>query len=246
MWHVDGFDESGFGVVLIPVAGVDPAEFGLAMGLVEGDLYPGGGLPLTDAARTLLSERLGVVFDPGLECFAEELRDYPGEVRFGWYPFAESLLRLRDESVVEVGSSRRIVWKSFALPERAGDDVALLGMLLDHVAYRGLPPVDDRVPLHGPYPLPRIGLDSFEAVGAEDEAEALSGWVDRSAELPPVVRERISDEVLSPVRQADSRYRLTGVDDQGAPTDFHEVVLVDRAVNSLTLLTATSGGRPWC
>lgn len=180
MWHVEGYDEAGAQVARIEVGDLDPAEFGRALGLVEGEVFAGGALPLTDRAAALLAERLGVRLDPRVEYFAEDLREFPGDVRFGWFPFAASLLALLDRSVAPGG---RLVRSVFALPDGFDDD-AVLGMLLDHPEHTAPPGtlIDSYAPV--------------DAAGARDLLRAAAGTGQWSA------------DALSAVDRADHRYLL--------------------------------------
>jgi hypothetical protein len=92
-------------------------------------------------------------------------------------------VRLRDHSY------RWIVTKRFSIsgPQTRGP-AEVLASLLRHPAYRdhfASPDSETDAPIHGPYRLDSIAIDSFNAVTGEEAAHALRAWLDQYGGVSP-------------------------------------------------------------
>ncbi|TDP96266.1 hypothetical protein EV186_104250 [Labedaea rhizosphaerae] len=105
----------------------------------------------------------------------------------------------------------------------------------------------DAAPIHGPFRLDAITVDSFEPADAATEIATLGEWAQRYAPLPEAVAEQVETEVYQRIRAATARYRLRNLgEDQfhewGFAIDnngFHELVLIDRPCRSVALVVAS-------
>ncbi|MEU1290146.1 hypothetical protein [Kitasatospora sp. NPDC005856] len=135
--------------------------------------------------------------------------------------------------------------KRFGLGEGAGDRDVLAG-LIAHPQFRdtydGAGPLDR--PRHGQWWLERITPDTYTPVPAPAAVDLIEAWVLQHGPVPPTLRARLEREVHAPLRRADARYLLVHPPEDArhdygpVHTDFHELVLIDRASAAVTLLVA--------
>ncbi|MEU8381018.1 hypothetical protein [Streptosporangium sp. NPDC048865] len=130
------------------------------------------------------------------------------------------------------------------------DDGPLLTALLSHQLYRddylGSGSERDGEPVHGPYRLDALSAASFERVDQETACATIRTWAGRYADLPETVARELEAEVYPLIRAATSRYRLRDLDEAARDDDlgwilgeFHELILIDRDQDSLTVVAAT-------
>lgn len=110
----------------------------------------------------------------------------------------------------------------------------------DDYAGGGIEPVGE---IHGPYQLSRIAPDSYEHLDAAAAISMLDGWARRDGSLPAPLAESFEEQLYAPVRNATSLDRLKelGKDDLHdfvVHGEFYELVVVDRASNTLSLVVA--------
>lgn len=97
---------------------------------------------------------------------------------------------------------------------------------------------------HGPYWRDRIAPDSFDPADAATTESHLRGWAEQFAELRQDTRAALARELYEPLQAATAVYRLRDLgqaafhDWGGVHNEFHELVLIDRATNLLTLVVA--------
>ncbi|WP_327589040.1 hypothetical protein OHA25_20015 [Nonomuraea sp. NBC_00507] len=142
---------------------------------------------------------------------------------------------------------RWIDLKRFELLSPSCDDTLLLDALIKHDQFRddyaggGVDPLGTR---HGPYWLSNITTDAYEPVDEMTAIDVLRSWASQYGGLPRQVEEVLNHEVYALIRAATSRYRLKGLgrsefhDWGGVHTEFHELIVVDRASRNLTLIIA--------
>jgi hypothetical protein len=134
----------------------------------------------------------------------------------------------------------------FLLPATVTDQ-QVLAMLIEHdmygYDYAGGDPGSDPA-RHGPYWRDQVTPGAFEPTDAIVEQDLLQEWAERYAELPEHLRADVEREVYTPLRTADSIYRLRDLgaaafhDWGGIHNDFHELLLIDRSNSTCTLMVA--------
>ncbi len=97
--------------------------------------------------------------------------------------------------------------------------------------------------IHGPYRLARIASDSYEHVDAEAAIDEVDGWARQYGRLPASLAEALEEQVYAPIRKATGLFRLKDLGEAAfhdfvVHGEFHELVLIDRATNALTLVVA--------
>lgn len=137
--------------------------------------------------------------------------------------------------------------KRFRLSRTAWSDAQILEALIRHDQFRddyaggGVDPVGTR---HGPYWLDRISVDAYEPVDETTATRVLHGWASQYGELPGTLKATLERDVYPLVRAATSRYRLKALgayalhDWGGVHGEFHELVVIDRAISSSALIVA--------
>ncbi|WP_433202627.1 hypothetical protein ACQP00_32685 [Dactylosporangium sp. CS-047395] len=135
----------------------------------------------------------------------------------------------------------------FPLPDPAPDDRAVLAFLIGHrlygTGYAGGEPGGDPG-RHGRYKRECITVESFEPVAADAAERWLRGWSVQWAPLAAAISEGLEREVYAPLRAAGRVFRLRELGDQAVHdagwllTEFHELVLLDRAAGALVLVVA--------
>ncbi|MFF2747511.1 hypothetical protein ACFVVA_18420 [Kitasatospora sp. NPDC058048] len=99
-------------------------------------------------------------------------------------------------------------------------------------------------PRHGQWWVERITPDSYAPVPAQAAVDLLETWTLQHGPVPPALLARLEREVHAPARRAHARYLLVHPPEDArhdygpVHTDFHELVLVDRATDTVTLLVA--------
>ncbi|WP_319461395.1 hypothetical protein [Micromonospora sp. RTP1Z1] len=97
---------------------------------------------------------------------------------------------------------------------------------------------------HGPYRRDRITAASFGPCEATTSESHLRTWAEQDAELQDETQVELERELYAPLRAATAVYRLRDLgkaafhDWGGVHNEFHELVLIDRATNLLTLVVA--------
>ncbi len=134
----------------------------------------------------------------------------------------------------------------FRLPVDA-DDRTILALLIEHERYgydyAGGDPGQDPT-RHGPYWRKRITPDAFAPTDADAEDTQLRTWAEQYAELPDHIRASLESALYGPLRAADRVYRLQNLgpaafhDWGGVHLQFHELVLIDHAAQTLALIVA--------
>ncbi|WP_440072416.1 hypothetical protein [Streptosporangium sp. OZ121] len=130
------------------------------------------------------------------------------------------------------------------------DDEPLLTALLSHQLYRddylGSDSWKDGGPVHGPYRLDALSAASFEEIDQESACATIRTWAGRYADLPETIAHDLEAEVYPLIRAATSRYRLRDLDETARDDDlgwilgeFHELVMIDRNEDSLTVIVAS-------
>lgn len=145
------------------------------------------------------------------------------------------------------GTYQWIHLKRFRLPAEEHDERAILGLLIAHEMYGddyagGEPGTDPT--RHGPYWRDRITAASFGPSEATTSESHLRTWAEQDAELQDETQAELERELYAPLRAATAVYRLRDLgkaafhDWGGVHNEFHELVLIDRATNLLTLVVA--------
>ncbi|WP_412538712.1 hypothetical protein R8Z50_23010 [Longispora sp. K20-0274] len=135
----------------------------------------------------------------------------------------------------------------FRPPAEACEDRCLLGLLIAHDLYGdnhagGEPGTDPT--RHGPYWRDRITPDHFDPDAAATAEPQLRTWAEQYAQLREDTRAELERELYAPLRDATTVYRLRDLgtdafhDWGGVHDEFHELVLIDRTANLLTLVVA--------
>ncbi|MER6171121.1 hypothetical protein [Streptosporangium sp. NPDC001681] len=137
--------------------------------------------------------------------------------------------------------------KRFVLYRPDTDDAHLLAELIGHEQYR-----DDYAGggvetdglRHGPYWLRNLSPAAYVHIDEVSANAILRGWAEQFDPLPAELSARLENEIHSLVAEATERYRLKDLgreafhDWGGVHIDFHELVLIDRAAGTLSLLVA--------
>lgn len=137
--------------------------------------------------------------------------------------------------------------KRFRLARPAAADRAVLAFLIEHDRYgddyAGGGPGEDPA-RHGPYWRTHITAASFEPADAAVEEARLRAWAEQYAKLPQHLHTDLDRELYTPLRAADSIYRLRDLgkaalhDWGGVHNQFHELVLINRTAGTITLAVA--------
>ncbi|MEU3168512.1 hypothetical protein [Streptosporangium sp. NPDC006930] len=135
--------------------------------------------------------------------------------------------------------------KRFRLFWPDADDVHLLAELIGHEQYRddcaggGVEAGGLR---QGPYWLRNLSPTAYAHIDEAGAKTLLLGWERQCGPLPAALSGRLKCEVRPLVAEATGRYRLKDLgcevfhDWGGVHTDFHELILIDRAAGTLSLL----------
>lgn len=143
--------------------------------------------------------------------------------------------------------------KYFAIQPTVSDALLLTHLIAntqyqDH--YAGQDPAEQPLHLlHGPYRLNAITPDTFQAVSIQTAGDDLRGWVSSwagSGEDGPELEAKLSAAVIPRV-VGDAIYRLPDLRQSAehewgsvvGQDGFHELVIIDRAAEKLTLLVAS-------
>lgn len=157
-------------------------------------------------------------------------------INFRDYKFAES----------SAHGYRWIDIKRFRLPSPAPEDRALLAALIAHPQFRDTydgSGVQDW-PRHGQWRLDRITPEAYRPVDAAAAGTVIRSWADQHGPIPKALSQAVQEQVHTPINTATSTYLLGPLPDDARHDygpihiDFHELVLIDRPANSLTLLVA--------
>ncbi|WP_326770631.1 hypothetical protein OG978_43620 (plasmid) [Streptomyces sp. NBC_01591] len=136
--------------------------------------------------------------------------------------------------------------KRFQLSSEALDDRDVLAALIAHPQFRDTydgAGVQDW-PRHGQWWLARITPDAYETVDAAKAIDVIGSWANQHGDVPESLASRLRQEIDAPIRKATSSYLLGQLPDDAVHDygpihiDYHELVLIDRAAGTLTLLVA--------
>lgn len=135
--------------------------------------------------------------------------------------------------------------KRFRLPVGTADDRELLAALIAHPEFRdtydGAGVWGAR---HGQWWSDRITPETYLPVDEAGAVERVRAWATAGVPLPTALSERLREAVYDPVRRATSRYLLGPLPEDAQHDygpihiEFHELVLIDRAVGVLSLVVA--------
>ncbi|MEV6867793.1 hypothetical protein AB0M44_43265 [Streptosporangium subroseum] len=137
--------------------------------------------------------------------------------------------------------------KRFGLPRPDADDAHLLAELIGHEQYRddyAGGGVDIDGVRHGPYWLRNLSPTAYAHVDEVGANATLRSWAGQFGELPMVLSARLEREVHPLVAGATGRYQLKNLGHEafhdwgGVHGEFHELILVDRVAETLSLLVA--------
>ena len=97
--------------------------------------------------------------------------------------------------------------------------------------------------IHGPYRLGRITPASYEHVDAAAAIDEVDRWALQYGDLPASLVEALEQQVYAPIRSATGLYRLKDLGEDAfhdfvVHGEFHEIVIIDRAANAVTLVVA--------
>jgi hypothetical protein len=131
-------------------------------------------------------------------------------------------------------SYRWIVVKRFEIVGEATTDRAILAALLAHPRYRDhYTSADsheiDCGPLHGPYRLEAITVDSFEPVSEDTALEVVKEFAELLGGASEPLLQKLVDGVYPLIREARTRYRLRRMPDE-ALHEFGEILWEFREV----------------
>ncbi|RMI28032.1 hypothetical protein [Nocardia stercoris] len=139
--------------------------------------------------------------------------------------------------------------KHFRLQSEAIADRMILAALIAHPQfgddYLGPDSAAKSKSLHGKWWRHRIGPDTYQQVDVDRAIEVFDEWAGDVDEMPARFRERLEAHVYAPTRTATSHYVLgplspDAVHDYGdVHVGFCELVLIDRAAETVTLLVGT-------
>lgn len=97
---------------------------------------------------------------------------------------------------------------------------------------------------HGRWWVDRIGPEAYLPVDAEGAHGVVRSWADGLGPVPAALDERLEETVYGPARRASGRYVLGELPEDArhdyaqVHIEFHELVLVDRALGVLSLVVA--------
>jgi hypothetical protein len=148
------------------------------------------------------------------------------------------------------GSSQWVNIKRFTLRDAGIDGVDVLSLLLRHACYRdSYAGTTDKetASVHGPYRLDAIRAEAFVPLEPESAVAKLRTWAEQDAPLDDVTRERLERKLYPRVLAATECYQLDGLGEESqhdwgwvvGQTGFVELVLINRAVQSLELVVAS-------
>jgi hypothetical protein len=159
-----------------------------------------------------------------------------------------AFVNFRDHDFPE-GSGHGYRWvqlKRFHLPGAPPPDRGLLAALIAHPEFRDT--YDGagvwREPRHGQWWSDRITPGAYRAVSEAGALRTLHAWARAGAPPPPDLEARLDEAAYTPVRRATSRFTLGPLPEDAqhdygpVHTEFHELVLIDRRVSTMTLLVA--------
>ncbi|MFG3346209.1 hypothetical protein ACGF1Z_14240 [Streptomyces sp. NPDC048018] len=136
--------------------------------------------------------------------------------------------------------------KRFHLPPASPVDQDLLATLIAHPEFRDT--YDGAgvwlEPRHGQWWSDRITPGTYTAVDEADAAATIHTWATSGVPLPPDLDAKLQEAVYVPIHQATSRYTLGSLPEDAhhdygpIHNEFHELVLIDRRLGTLTLLVA--------
>ncbi|MGW7182818.1 hypothetical protein ACWGII_19125 [Streptomyces sp. NPDC054855] len=136
--------------------------------------------------------------------------------------------------------------KRFHLPLTSLDDQGLLAALIAHPEFRDT--YDGAglwlEPRHGQWWSDRITPSTYTAVDEASATGTIRTWTTSGVPLPPDLDARLQEAVYAPIRHATSRYALGTLPEDAhhdygpIHIEFHELVLIDRRLGTLTLLVA--------
>ncbi|MFI2242550.1 hypothetical protein [Streptomyces chrestomyceticus] len=136
--------------------------------------------------------------------------------------------------------------KRFHLPSGSPTDEDLLTALIAHPEFRDT--YDGAgvwvEPRHGQWWADRITPGTYAAVDPSSAAATIRTWATSDVPLPPELDVKLREAVYTPIRQATSRYALGALPEDAyhdygpIHIEFHELVLIDRCLGTLTLLVA--------
>ncbi|MGW7456688.1 hypothetical protein [Streptomyces sp. NPDC054797] len=136
--------------------------------------------------------------------------------------------------------------KRFHLSPVSPADQDLLAALIAHPEFRDT--YDGAgvwlEPRHGQWWSDRITPGTYTAVDQASAAGTIHTWATSGVPLPPGLDARLHEAVYAPIRHATSRYALGALPENAQHDygpihiEFHEFVLIDRRLGTLTLLVA--------
>ncbi|WP_199742591.1 hypothetical protein [Nocardia stercoris] len=139
--------------------------------------------------------------------------------------------------------------KHFRLQSEAITDRMILAAVIAHPQfgddYLGPDSATKSKPVHGKWWRHRIGPDTYQQVDADRAIAIFDEWAGEVDEMPARFRKRLEAHVYAPTRTATNCYVLgplssDAVYDYGdVHVGFCELVLIDRAANTVTLLVGT-------
>jgi hypothetical protein len=80
-WGIVGFNSDGDLAFDYELKSIDDADLLVVLGLKDVRYYAGSETPITPEGLALLSQQLGLSWDPEVNYFIEYNSDYPGQVR---------------------------------------------------------------------------------------------------------------------------------------------------------------------
>lgn len=136
--------------------------------------------------------------------------------------------------------------KRFHLPPAPPADQDLLTALISHPEFRDTyDGAGVRLePRHGQWWSDRITPSTYTAVDEASAAGTIHTWATGGVPLPPDLDAKLQEAVYVPIRQATSRYALGALPEHAhhdygpVHIEFHELVLIDRRLGTLSLLVA--------
>lgn len=137
--------------------------------------------------------------------------------------------------------------RRFALPAPVVDDMSILAMLIDHELYGddyagGEPGGNPE--RHGPYWRDRITPACYDPIDPDAAERRVRVWAEQHAPVPDHLQPKLQREMYQPLRTAELVYHLRDLDQAafhdwgGVHNEFHELVLIDRAAGTVSVVVA--------
>lgn len=142
---------------------------------------------------------------------------------------------------------RWIAVKRFQVPASPCADTLILRSLIgedqfaDGYAGGGVDPTGE---IHGPYRIRHITAEAYDRIEPAAAISRIEVWATQHGSLPEPLVDALEKQVYAPIRDATSLYRLNDLgrdsfhDWGGVHSEFHELVVIDRAECTLLLVVA--------